>query len=369
MKKSILGRIGVVFTVFLLIVMMVTTGCSSNKPAPVTNTPPASSGTANEAPALDLDAAAAYYKGKTVSFIVPYAAGGGYDINARILAPYLEKYTGARFIIQNVEGAGGLLGTNQIYMAPNNGLTIGIINAVGCATNEIIEVQGISYDLLKFGWIGRIATDVRCLVVRSDYKYQTIEEILSSGETLKVAATGVGGSLFVDAVISAYGMDLDMNLISGYDSSSNVDMGLLRGEVDAAWGSYPSRLTMIKNGEQIPVLQNGYERSPQMPDIPTWFEVAKSDERKAALEILQNIYFTGRCVTAPPGLAPERLAFLQEAFQKAFDDPEFVHEMENAGMEMGFLHGSELFDLFERTLNIPEGPAKDVFIRASKGEM
>ena len=67
---------------------------------------------------------AAFYKGKNLNFIVPYKPGGGYDTYSRIIAPYLEKYTGARVVVRNMPGAGGLLGVNETYKASPNGLTM-----------------------------------------------------------------------------------------------------------------------------------------------------------------------------------------------------------------------------------------------------
>ena len=86
--------------------------------------------------------AASFYKGKKIKFIVPYKPGGGYDDYARLLAPVLEKYTGANIEILNKGGAGGMTGANEIFRSPSDGLTIGIINGSAMITNELAEIKG-----------------------------------------------------------------------------------------------------------------------------------------------------------------------------------------------------------------------------------
>ena len=114
------------------------------------------------APAQAEDAAA-FYKGKKIKFIVPYKPGGGYDDYARLLAPALEKYTGAGVEILNKGGAGGMTGANEIFRSPADGLTIGIINGSAMITNELAEIKGATYKVAEYSYLGRITADVRVL--------------------------------------------------------------------------------------------------------------------------------------------------------------------------------------------------------------
>ncbi|MBX2838355.1 MAG: hypothetical protein KTR35_15975 [Gammaproteobacteria bacterium] len=89
--------------------------------------------------------AADFYKDKSIKWIVPYKPGGGYDEYSRLLAPYMEKYSGARVDITNMPGAGGMKGANEIFKSPADGLTIGIINGSAMVTNELAEIKGADY--------------------------------------------------------------------------------------------------------------------------------------------------------------------------------------------------------------------------------
>ena len=313
--------------------------------------------------------AAAYYKGKNLNFIIPYKPGGGYDTYSRILKPYLEKYTGARVVMRNIPGAGGLLGVNETYTASPNGLTIGIQNAVASVTNQMSEIDGVRYDFTKFSWLGRMATNVRALAVRKDSTYKTIQDLKNATKKIKMGATGLGGSTYVDAVITMEALGLPLEIVHGYDSSKEMDMGMLRGEIEALWGSYSSRRKMVKAGEQFIILQSGKKRSSAIPDVPTWFEVAPSERAKQILTVLTAMHETGRPIAGPPGIAKERLEFLREAFNKAMHDPDFLKDAKKAKRVLSYLSGDDMAQLAKDSMIIEDESIKKLFIRAIKGSI
>ncbi len=315
--------------------------------------------------------AAAFYKGKVLTFIVPYTPGGGYDVYSRILAPSLEKYTGARVIVRNMPGAGGMLGVNETYNAPPNGLTIGIQNCVGSITSQLTGVKGVRYDLTKFSWIGRMAVNLRVLVMRKDSDITSVQKLMDAKRTVKIGATGLGGSTYVDAVITKRVLNLPTDVIHGYDSSSKVDLGMLRGEIEGQWGSYSSRLKMIKAGEQFVILQSGDKgkRDPRLPDIPTFFEVAPSEKGKRILSTLAGMHETARPVAGPPGIPQERLEYLRAAFHEAMHDPDFLAKATKARRPLNYLPGEEMLKLVKSVLEIPEEDIKQIFIQAIKGSI
>jgi tripartite-type tricarboxylate transporter receptor subunit TctC len=313
--------------------------------------------------------AAAFYKGKNLTFIVPYTPGGGYDAYSRLIAPYLRKYTGARIIVRNMPGAGGMLGVNELYSAPPNGLTIGIQNAVASVTNQIVGIKGVRYDLTKFGWIVRLTTDPRVLAMRKGSPIKTIQQLINAKGPVTIGATGLGGSTYVDAVITKRALNLPVEIIHGYDSSSEIDLGLLRGEIDGTWGSYGSRLSMVEAGEQFIILQNGKKRFQEIPNIPTWFEVAPSEKAKRMLSTLDAMHQVGRPVAAPPGIPKERLEFLRKTFDEAMNDPGFIKDAEKAKRALNYLSGEEMGELAKTALEIPEEDIKQIFVKAIKGEI
>ena len=106
-----------------------------------------------------------FYKGQTVTYIVSTAPGGGYDLYGRFVAEYMQKYLpGSTFVVKNLPGAGHLVGTNTIYAAKPDGLTIGTFNT-GLIYNQLIGLDGVKFDLTKMSWIGKASSEPRVLVI------------------------------------------------------------------------------------------------------------------------------------------------------------------------------------------------------------
>jgi tripartite-type tricarboxylate transporter receptor subunit TctC len=323
----------------------------------------------NSAMSATLKDAAKFYKGKNLALIVPNKPGGGYDTYCRLLAPYLSKYTGANVIVKNQPGAGGLMCVNGVYEARPDGLRINIQNTMASVTNQLVGLEGVRYDLLKYSWLGRVTTDRRVLTMRKNAPVKSFAELMKSSKIIKLGATGVGGSTYVDAVITKEAFNLPVEVVFGYDSSPEVDLGLLRGEIDGTYGSYNSRLSMVKAGEQFIVVQSGKDRASYMPDVPNWFEFAKDDRAKKLLTALNGLHETGRTLSTTPGIPAERLAFLRQAFEKTMNDPEFLNDAKKAKRDLDYLAGDDVLQLMKDVLSIDDPQVKKIFVNAVKGEM
>ncbi|NIL93579.1 MAG: hypothetical protein GTO71_03870, partial [Woeseiaceae bacterium] len=271
---------------------------------------------------------AGYYDGRVIKWIIPYSPGGGYDEYGRLIAPYLEKYTGSRVDIVNLPGAGGMRGANELFNAVPDGLTIGLINGSALVMNEIAGMPGADYEIADFEYLGRIVADRRVLVITLASGYDTFEDLWDAGRQVKIGATGLGGSTYVDAVIvnEAYGANFD--IIHGFDSSSVVRQAMLRGNIVGTWASWGSALDAVDQGRDKIILQSGEEAAADLPDVPlTSSMVDRTDDSVRAQKILkawEKLHAVGRPVAAPPGTNPERVAFLSEALDKALHDPELM---------------------------------------------
>lgn len=98
-------------------------------------------------------AAADFYSGKTMRFIVGYAPGGGYDTYTRLIARHIGKFIPGHpsIVVENMEGAGSLLAANYVYnKAEPDGLTVGNFNS-GMVTQQALTSRGVRFDAKKFG--------------------------------------------------------------------------------------------------------------------------------------------------------------------------------------------------------------------------
>lgn len=315
--------------------------------------------------------AAAFYKDNVIKFIVPYKPGGGYDEYARILAPFMEEYSGARVDIVNMPGSGGMKGAVEIFNSPADGLNIGIINGSAMITNELAEIEGANYKVADYNFLGRIVADTRVMVVGASTGLKNFDEVKAGG-TAVVGATGLGGSTYVDAVIVGDVFGMDQKVVHGFNSSGDIRAAMLRGDVHAMWGSLGSAMKGIKSGDHMVVLHSSKDAAGVLEGIPSVYDVAAaSDDPEGQMKILEawdGLSAVGRPVAAPPGVPEDRLAFLRDAFASAMADPEFVAKAEEAGRDLAFADGAATGDIAKAATDLDDA-TRALFVSAIKGEI
>jgi tripartite-type tricarboxylate transporter receptor subunit TctC len=318
------------------------------------------------------DEVAAFYNGKIIKWIIPYSPGGGYDEYARLIAPLLSKHTGARVNVFNMPGAGGMRGVNELFTSPDNGLILGMINGSALVTNELAGIEGIMYELDEFEYIGRIVADSRVFVLANTSGLSTFDDILNSPRPFKRGATGLGGSTYVDAVVSKEAFGLNVQIVHGFDSSSIVRQAMLRGNIIGTWGSYGSAEESVDTGAETIVLQSGKQRHPDLQHIPTVFEyahkAAEPDRARAILTAWSALIEVGRSIAAPPGTPVEKLEFLRQAFRKSMHDPELLTMVEKTGRPLDYLDGDEIARITHEATVMPPH-IRELFVRIIRGEL
>lgn len=315
---------------------------------------------------------AAFYKGKVIKWIIPYSPGGGYDEYARLIAPYLSRHTGARVDVFNLPGAGGMRGVNELFTSPSNGLIIGMINGSALVTNELAGIEGIMYKLDEFDYIGRIVADSRVFVLANNSGLSSFAQVLDSKVPLKIGATGLGGSTYVDAVITREALNLKIEIVHGFDSSSIVRQAMLRKNVIGTWGSYGSAEEGADTGSETIVLQSGTVRHPDLQDVPTVFDYADKaadpERARAVLTAWSALIDVGRSIAAPPGTDPDKLEFLRVAFKNTMEDPEFLDKVKRAGRPLGYLSGEEIARVTNKATVMPPD-IRELFVKIIRGEL
>jgi tripartite-type tricarboxylate transporter receptor subunit TctC len=318
------------------------------------------------------DTTASFYKGKTIKLIVPYDPGGGYDDTARLIIPYLEKYTGARVDIYNLPGAGGLRGANELFNSPRNGLTIGILNGAALITNQLAGVEGAIFRIEEFDFLGRTVADTRVLMVSRQSGFNSFEDIMQSAEPVRIGSSGLGASAYVDAVISREAFKLNLDIIHGFDSSSVIRHAMLRGDIDGTWGSWGSARDGVNSNLEKVVLQSGKKRAKDLADVPTVFDILNEttgqDGVRAMLQAWDALAAVGRPLAVPPGISPIRLRFLRNAVRQASQDPDLLKKAEDSGRPLQYASTEELGDIIREATMMDE-QIKQLFIQIFRGEI
>jgi len=292
-----------------------------------------------------------FYKGKVIKFIVPYSVGGGFDTYTRAIAPYLEKYIpGSTVIVQNVPGGGGLIGTNTLYKAEPDGLTIGLINGAGMALNQILESEGVMFDLSKMTWLCRASADPRAMVVSTKTPFHTVEDMKKANREIVFAATGVGSDDYYSAAIIFKALGIPLRQVTGFPGSAEANLAVVRGEgVDGTEIELSSVSQFIEEGSMRPIIMITRERIETLPNIPTAIE-SVSQENKKMVQVITNIFECNRVLCGPSGIPEERVAVLRIALKKTFKDPEFIAWGKSAKRPLDFLAGNVMDELVKEAL-------------------
>lgn len=262
---------------------------------------------------------AAYYKEKTVTYIVASAPGGGYDAYARLVADYMQKHLpGSTFIVKNVPGAGHMVGANTIYASKPDGLTIGSFNT-GLIYNQIIKQQGVRFDLIKMTWIGKASTDPRVLVMAQHTPINTFAEFLAHKSTLNFATSGIGGANYVEVTMMTSAMKWPVKLLHGYNGLED-QMAMRRGEIAGGLGSRSTFEPFVKNGFGRMIVQIGGNDK----DVPQLRDLVSDPKVRPLIALIESQGEIARLTAGPPDIPADRLKALQDAYRKAMADPELV---------------------------------------------
>lgn len=303
----------------------------------------------SQTPALSQDAAA-FYKGKTVTFIVPYSAGGGYDFYARFMAPHLEKYTGCTIVIKNKPGGGGVVGANVVYRAKPDGRTIGILNMTGSIPAQIAGAKGIDFDLTKFIWLARLNDEPQVFVVGAKSKYNSWDDILKSKETIKLASTGTVGSTYLDLLVLKLAFDIKtFDIVTGFSGTSDADLSVIRGELVGTASSVSSKIKKIEQGDFKPLLVIAEEKVKGLENVPLIYDFPMSPEGKKIADTYIGMMAVARAMMMTPGVPADRVAFMREAFKKTLTDADLVQKAEKMDRPVAWMDGEKVLKFIERS--------------------
>ncbi len=287
-----------------------------------------------------------FYDGKDITYIVATSPGGGYDTYARLIARYLESHLGAaRIVVRNVPGAGHLVGANTLWASDPDGLTIGTFNT-GLIYAQILQREGVQFDLRQMSWVGKAAADPRALVVGAESGFGGIEDLLAAAEPVKFATAGIGSASFTDTQLIAEALDLDVDIITGFNGNEG-ELAMLRGEIAAQVGSTSSLQPFVDNGFGAFALAIGGDAAgvPQAADLVT------TDRGRSIVGLVQAMSLLGRLTAAPPGVPADVLEELRAGYAAALSDPALLEEAERLGIPIDAAIGDDVAMLVDGALN------------------
>ncbi len=285
---------------------------------------------------------AAYFKGKTVTYVVATGAGGGFDFMGRLTARYMQKHIpGSTFVVRNVPGAGHIIGTNFIYNSKPNGQTMGTFNT-SMVYNQIVKAKGVKYDMAKMRYLGKSSSSPQVLMISTKHPLRTVDEIKASGLVLKMATGGPGSGRWAVSKMAEMAFDLKFQMIPGY-MGPDAFLAMQRGEIDIMAGSVDANEVMVKQGKGRFIVQFAARRDADAKDTPTADELLTDPDLKQLAALISVAQGEIHRITAlPPGIPEARLAFLRAAYKKTHEDPEFGTDVKKADRPLVPLFGDDV---------------------------
>jgi len=298
-----------------------------------------------------------FYKGLQVNLLIVGAAGGGYDIDGRLVSRHIGKRIPGqpRVVAQNLPGAGGIRLANTLYnTSPQDGSHIGLLMNTA-AMLQAIGAQGIQYDAAKFGWLGSLSPAVDTMAVWHTEGIASVEDATKKPSI--AAATGKGAnSTFIPAAMNEL-LGTKFKIVMGYLGGAEMNLALERGEAGArgtSWSSWTTTAPDWIRDRKIVLLGYAGPKPKDMPDgVPSLIDLAKSEDDKSIMRIVFSGAEFGRPFAVGPGVPPARAQALRAAFVAMMKDAEFLAEAAQLKVEVDPVSGDHLQDVAVKLVATP----------------
>jgi tripartite-type tricarboxylate transporter receptor subunit TctC len=308
-----------------------------------------------------------FYKGKTISLIIGYSVGGGYDLYGRLLARHMGKYIPGQptIVPQNLTGAGSLRAASFLYSAAaKDGTVFGTFGRT-IATTPLLAPAGAQFDATKFAWLGSITNEVSMCVTWHTSPVKVWKDSLE--QPIMMGGEGTGADPDVYALLYKNVFGAKWKLVTGYPGTNDTMLAMERGEVDGlcglSWSTLLSRHRQwFEQGKVNIIIQAALKKQPELRDVPLALDLARDAEQMQILKLLLVSQEMARPFAAPPGIPADRKAALAAAFDQAVQDPEFLTEAAKLKMEVNPIDSKRMEHLIAELYATP----RDVVEKAAQ---
>lgn len=294
------------------------------------------------------------FAGRTVTIVVGYPTGGGYDRMARLVARHLPRFVpgSPTIIVQNMPGGNSIVAANHVYnTARPDGLTIGAFNR-NLVLGQMVNVEGIRFDMTRFAWIGSPSAEATIFAIRSDLPYRTVADMQRADPPVIIGATGPGASTYDFPLLLKALLKFNVRIIPGYPSGTDILLAVERKEVDGRSGSYSSMKAAIDRGLIRPIIRTRAS-VPDIARLPVDEELAPNARAKALFALRSVPEIIGRPYVLPPATPPAIHQMYINAFGQMTKDREFLAEAERSAFDIEYTPGDQALKIVREVLGAP----------------
>ncbi len=321
-------------------IILAACGSSSSNSSSTSNSgaPTTTSGTA---------AAAAFFKGKTITLIAPDNPGGGYDQYARLIAPGLSAALGATVNVENVNGGGTVVGTNQMAAAAPDGLTLGMVNTGGDLASLVEKKPGQNFDLAKLSYVGQPGTSPSVFLTSPKSGITSFSQLMTVKTPIKVVDVRNGtGDMFNRVVLGAF--NIPHTFITGFTSTSTLKQGFLAGDGQYLFENLPPMRSMLDSGQAkallvtftptLASLQSSVRGAVTLSNALS--SVSLGASQSAAVKEALALGGLTYDLAGPAGIPTARLDLLRQALAKVVAERSTIAQASKEGVPLNFVDGA-----------------------------
>jgi tripartite-type tricarboxylate transporter receptor subunit TctC len=302
-----------------------------------------------------------FYKGKTIRFVVGFAAGGGYDAYTRMVARYISRYVPGTptTVVENMDGAGSLITAHHIYskITPD-GLTVGIWNSFN-VFNSAMGDPGVKIDGRKIEWIGTPGRDSPACAIMGFTGFNTLADILKSQKPVRMGAVRGGNTAHLPEMLNRWA-GAKFQIIPGYTGTSKIRIAMQSKEIDGAcwtWDSMRStaRAMLDAKGDDrmIPFVISDRWEDPEVKTVPLFTEVFSDENSRRAFSTWNAANQFSRPFTLPPGTPKDRVNILRKAFKATMQDADYIADANKSQLTVEYVSGEEAEKLVAQIYSMP----------------
>src|SRR5262249_24744002 len=241
-----------------------------------------------------------FYRGKTITIIIPIGPGGAYDAYALLISRHLGKWLPGNptIIARYMPGGGGVIASNYLYnVAPQDGTTLSIITS-SFVNEQIFDNPQIKYDARKFGAVGRLLDTTSVLFFWHASPIKTIDDMLQKPSTIAVSSVNEAPAYRLRAMVKLLGAPF--KIIPGYPSARDYVLAVERGETDGGSSTFIGLSQLyaayIVDKRLNILVQFATERDSEHADIPTVLELTSDPEARQVFRQLVSNDDIGRAI-------------------------------------------------------------------------
>lgn len=299
-----------------------------------------------------------FYRGKSIQLMIAYSAGGGYDIQSRLLARYMPRYIPGNpaMVPVNYPGAGGLRLANHLYNAASKDGTVFGSLARGASTAPLLDSKGIAFDPRRYSWIGSISDEVSVCASWHASKVKTFNDLMTTPFVAGAPGAASDAATYTKMIKNIF--DAKIKVVNGYPGTNEITIAMERGEVDGLCGWVlgninASRPDWIPQKKINILMQLSTRRSPALPDVPLILDLARNEKEKQIFALMFSRQQMAWPFAAPPDVPADRAAALRQAFDATMKDPGFIADTKKQSFSVDPMSGVEMDGLIKQLYATP----------------